>query len=430
MSATTTPTASMTIPASPAGKQLDWFLMATSTSPTIDPKVIEAHFAPSFLAQAPPEKLNGILKALVPKGGFRTTAVEPGSSTQIEALVATTQGPLRLLLATGPDGLIEGLVFKPPSAPAAAPSSWSELDRRLKKVVPVASMLTATISSNGQCRPVHAVDSASARPLGSLFKLYVLGAVADQVAAGALTWDDPLRITPALKSLPSGELQNRPDNSTVTVREAALKMISISDNTAADLLAHRVGRAKVEAAQSALGSQHAESNTPFLRTRELFVLKGSSYPTLRDAYLRMPAPVREPYLDSTIGRVPLSKVTPWSTPRDLTTLEWFASPDDICRAYAGLEQRAKTPALKPIATVLSANDGGLGLDSASWPSVWFKGGSEPGVLTLGWRAQAKDGTSYVTVLMTSNPKARIDESTAAPELIALAKGAFTLARGS
>ncbi|MEO6996738.1 MAG: serine hydrolase [Terracoccus sp.] len=415
---------------SPAGKQLDWFLKATATSSTIDPNVIQAHFATSFLEQAPPEKLNGILQALVPKGGLRATSVEPVSPTQIEALVITTQGPLRLLLATGPDGLINGLVFRPPAAPAAAPSSWNELDQRLRKVAPQASMLTATISSNGQCQPVHAVDSASARPLGSVFKLYVLEAVADEVAAGALSWDDPLTITADLKSLPSGELQNRPDNSTVTVREAALKMISISDNTAADLLAHRVGRAKVEAAQAALGSLHAEANTPFLRTRELFVLKGSRYPTLRDAYLKQSAAERATYLDSTIAQVPLSKVAAWTTPRDITTLEWFASPDDICRAYAGLERRASTPALKPIATVLSASDGGLGLDAASWPSVWFKGGSEPGVLTLAWRALAKDGTSYVTVMMTQNPEAPIDETTAAPELLALAKGAFTMARGS
>jgi len=70
-------------------------------------------------------------------------------------------------------------------------------------------------------------------------------------------------------------------------------------------------------------------------------------------------------------------------PADIETLEWFASPDDICRAFAGLQQLAARPGLAPLGSILSANDGGIGLEPAQWPTVWFKGGSEPGVLTLG-----------------------------------------------
>lgn len=126
-----------------------------------------------------------------------------------------------------------------------------------------------------------ATPPAGVGPLGSMFKLYVLGAVAKQVAAGGLRWDDPLRITSDVKSLLSGDLQNRPDDSTVTVREAAVQIISISDNTASDLLAHRVGRSAVEIAQTELGSTHSGLYGPFLRTRKLFALKGSQYPKLR-----------------------------------------------------------------------------------------------------------------------------------------------------
>ena len=33
--------------------------------------------------------------------------------------------------------------------------------------------------------------------------------------------------------------------------------------------------------------------------------------------------------------------------------------------------------------------GSIGLDRATWPTVWFKGGSEPGVLSMTWLLQRK-----------------------------------------
>jgi beta-lactamase class A len=44
----------------------------------------------------------------------------------------------------------------------------------------------------------------------------------------------------------SGTLQDLPDGTKLTVEQAAVKMISVSDNTAADMLLKLVGRAAVE----------------------------------------------------------------------------------------------------------------------------------------------------------------------------------------
>ena len=86
-------------------------------------------------------------------------------------------------------------------------------------------------------------------------------------------------------------------------------------------------------------------------------------------------------------------------PSDIDTIEYFASPDDICRAFAGLQQLAAQPGLAPLGSILSANDGSIGLDPAQWPTVWFKGGSEPGVLTLGYLATNSKGQTFVVVAM-------------------------------
>lgn len=422
----TTTAPSTAVPTTPVGQQLSWLLAASSALP-IDAATITAHVGPAFLAQVPPDKFNAVLRPLTPRGGLTLSSITSASPSVIVALVGTTQGPLRLNISAQPDGRIGGLVLQPPTTAPAVPTSWGEVDKRLNAVAPETAMLTAQVDSTGTCIPIHAVDPTTPRPLGSMFKLYVLGAVAQKIDAGALSWDTPLPITADIKSLPSGELQDRPDDSTVTVLDAATKMIAISDNTAADLLARAVGRQAVESMQGVFRSSNAALNVPFLRTREMFVLKGADYPKQRDAYLALPPNARADYLAKTVDNVAPATLRAWTQPRDIHTLEWFASPQDICQAFAALDTLATKPALQPLAKILSTSDGGLHLDANTWPSVWFKGGSEPGVLTLGWRAKAANGRTVVTIVMSADPNKAINETTATPEMIALAGGAFTLA---
>jgi hypothetical protein len=76
---------------------------------------------------------------------------------------------------------------------------------------------------------------------------------------------------------------------------------------------------------------------------------------------------------------------------------------------------------------MSANNGDIGLNPAQWPTVWFKGGSEPGVMTLGYLATNGNGQTFVVVVMLSNPAAALPPSATAG-LLAIARGAFELAR--
>jgi hypothetical protein len=258
-----------------------------------------------------------------------------------------------------------------------------------------------------------------------MFKLFVLGAVAAQVQAQRVSWTQPIVIQDDLKSLPSGVLQNDPDGTTVTVDQAATGMISISDNTAADLLMSLVGRAAAEH-QVDLWSANSSLDLPFLSTRELFILKYVDFPLLAQHYLSLRPARRTTYLADTIDKSPLPAVAKISQePHDIDSLEWFASADDICRSFAGLSELSTKPGLSPLSTVLSANDGGLGLNSTTWPTVWFKGGSEPGVLTLGYLARDSQGRTFVVTALASNPHAPIDGASTLA-LRGLIRAAFNL----
>jgi len=291
-------------------------------------------------------------------------------------------------------------------------------------------MLVAAVNGNA-CRPIQAISAGTPAPLGSAFKLYVLDALARAVASGKVSWNQQLTVTSQLKSLPSGELQNDPDGTRVSVRQVADDMISVSDNTAATMLMALVGRAAVEQAAATSGTADPGLDMPFLTTRELFVLKLLNWPRLADSYLAQSPAGRLAMLTGTIDRVPYSALTAansaaWTAPRDINSLEWFASPTDICRVYASLATLARQPDLAPVAAALQINDGGMSLDPSQWRLVWFKGGSEPGVLTLNYLATTRSGQSYVVSVLAENPAAPIAQNTALTLLSAI-KGAFELA---
>ena len=182
--------------------------------------------------------------------------------------------------------------------------------------------------------------------------------VKDRVAAHRAHWDQRLTIRDAWKSAGSGTLDLRPAGTRIALRRYADQMISISGNTAADHLIHFLGRIDLERQLRLFGSAHVRMNTPFLTTRELFTLLGHHYPRLADRYVAASPGQRARILDQT-ARVPLTDLARFSEPRRVTSINWFASPTDLCRAFSGLLQESKNPRLAPVGQALSLFDGGL-----------------------------------------------------------------------
>ena len=415
------------VPGTPAGAQLRWLIGAVAHLPMSDAEV-RAHFDAAFLAQVSPAALNQGLQGATDVKLVSIEVNEPGTLVAI----VSTGGPvprIQVALAVDSRGLISGLRLGPATPPPSPPTTWAGVDAAFRSVAPEVRLLVANVTS-GSCQPVHGIAPATAAPLGSAFKLYVLDALGNAIESGKASWDQSLTITAQLKSLPSGELQTEPDGTRISVRETAAKMISISDNTAANMLINLVGRPAVEAALTTTGMADPARDRPFLNTRELFILKLDQWPTLAGHYAAANEAGRRALLATTIDRAPLPAVSAaetWTTPRDINSLEWFASADDICRAYISLAALDRRPGLSPIGDVLSLNDGGLQLDRARWKTIWFKGGSEPGVLTLTYLATTQTGQSYVVAALAENPSAPIDEAKAAPVMLSAVKGAFTLA---
>jgi hypothetical protein len=163
------------------------------------------------------------------------------------------------------------------------------------------------------------------------------------------------------------------------VQRVATGMISISDNTAENMLIALLGRAAVQAAARASGMADPALDVPFLTTRELFVLKLHDWPKLAQRYLALGTAGRQALLSGTVDQVPDSTLsaTGWTGPRDIGSIEWFASPADICRVFASLATLAGAPKLAPLVGILERNPGGMSLNPSRWRPVWFRAARSP-----------------------------------------------------
>lgn len=400
--------------------QLRW-VIAASDHPAALPGQLPAHVSTALLAEGGGPAAVGAGLAELGRLSLRQVVLSQPDS--IEAVVDSSTGAAYLLrLSVDRAGLVSQLrLTSTPARDAPQLHSWSEIDRALTGLGARVSFVTADVDPSGDCRPVHGLDADMPRPLGSAFKLYVLGALGQAVAERRAAWNEPLAIRADWKSWPSGTFQLLPAGTPRPLSDYADHMIAISDNTAADHLIHRLGRAAVERQLTLFGNREPWRDIPFPTTKSLAELKADDYPQGADAYLALSAPARAAAL-AAADELPLPPVgAAWSQPRDIDTIEWFASPMDICRAFAGL-RRLDQP---QIDHALSINDSGLP-DRTRFPVVWFKGGSEPGVLTLSYLARSTTGRTVVTSLLISDPAAALPEDAVVRRAAPIIRGALQL----
>ncbi|WAP52063.1 Cpe/LpqF family protein [Arthrobacter sp. ATA002] len=395
-SADTAPPASsaLPLPGTPVGGQAQWILQQVNAQTTVDGDGFDARFAPVILQELSAEQLAEVLEQMRTQGPWTPTKVDAAAAQGIFTLSSSTGQPVDLQLSVDEAGMINGIFFGPATPDRVPAASWKELEAEVA-AMPEGTGLSVFRVADGAA--VVDIGSEAAKPLGSIFKLYVLTAVTDAVAADTLAWDTPLTVTDDLRSLPSGELQDVPAGSTVTVREAALKMISISDNTATDLLMDAVGRDAVEQALHDTGHSDPALNQPFLTTRELFSLGWGVEEAVREQWLEADGDARRAMLAGLpkgVLDIPAESV---DTAVWTHGLDWFGTADDLMRVHLALQERAATEAGAPLRAILGTNNG-LGLEvGGDWKYVAFKGGSAPGVMAGSWYLERSDGERFVVV---------------------------------
>lgn len=245
--------------------------------------------------------------------------------------------------------------------------------------------------------------------IGSAFKLVILAELVRATNAGERTWDDLVTLDGG--TLPGGVYARKAKGTRVTLRELATQMISISDNSATDILLHTLGRAKVEAMMPVLGIADPARNRPFLGTMELFKLKGVA--GLAERYLPLDEAGRRKLLDSEVAGIPpiLINATSFTQkiPNRIDTLEWFESPNDLVRVMDWLRRNTEGMAGIEARKILSTNPGVSPDVRGKWQWIGYKGGSEPGVMNMTLLLQARNGDWYVVTGSWNDVQKAVDE---------------------
>lgn len=388
--------AGVELPDGAVGAQLRWVMQIINadTGPTAADAT--QHLAESFLQQVPIEQLVAVFEQVRSFAPLTITAITESTPTTMAATVEA-KTPFHLRIGLQQDGKIEALLFAPKPPPHDPASSFDEAYADLNAVSTNNHVLAATVVDN-RCQPQFERNSTQPAPMGSAFKLYVLAAVADAVERGDLAWDDELTITDEVKSLPSGVLQNAPSGTRITVRETAEKMISISDNTATDMLIDAVGVTAVETTIASIGVSDPDGLVPLATTKQFFQLGWGTNTDLRDKWTTATSAQRREILAALPAGV--EGVTGVTTPQWPAGVDWFASAIDLCHVHVALQQRATKSFGEPIRAILSKNPG-LPDAAANFRYTAFKGGSAPGAVTFSSYAERADGTPVVSVIQVA-----------------------------
>ena len=268
-------------------------------------------------------------------------------------------------------------------------SSWHDLDATLRGTGARYSWQVAKVD-DGRCDRMAGTNTAQSLPLASIFKLYVLYAVAEAVKAETVSWDDQLTVTDKGKAVGSG--MELPVGAHISVRTAAEKMIATSDNMATDLLVGKVGTHAVEQALAAAGHHDPAAMTPFPTMYELFSIAWGQ-PDLREQWKQATPQVRAELLQQADSRPYQPDPTRAHTPASGFGAEWYGSAEDICRVHAALQAGAVGKAA-PVKQILAAVPG-VDLDRHVWPYIAAKAGGLPGDLTFSWFAVDRTGQPWV-----------------------------------
>ncbi|MCK4936479.1 MAG: serine hydrolase [Elusimicrobiales bacterium] len=347
-----------------------------------NPRKLLNAFHRSFFKALAYKKIRHILQSLYEMHGkvVKVKFVTIKSDTSAEFILYTDK---KYLIPTSitvePEkGKIVGLFFKLPYKKTVG---IEDIKSRLEKLPGRVGFMLKKLGA--ESAEIGTLNGTQVFAIGSTFKLYTLAALVEK----KYSWKKVISLKEESKSLPSGQLQNWPIGSKLTLYSLAVRMISESDNTATDNIIDYVGRAKIERSLEKLGHAKPKLLKPFLKTSELFKLKSSTQAAQR--YLNADIEERYRILDEELPKIPLNLYSVNHKPVEINKIEWPASPRDLCNLMDYFRKKKDDTAFG----IMGINPG-LNISKDKFDYAGYKGGSEAGVLNMTWLLKTKKDDWY------------------------------------
>lgn len=382
----------------------------------------ESYFSPAFQAAVPKPAFDSVGAQLAATGGKLLAVASVNAVTPFSGVVRirAEKGVVVFNLTVDPAAphLVTGLRY---TGMESEEKSLAEVTAALDKL-PGATGYAFARLGNGAPSLTLAHNADQRFAVGSAFKLLILAELVRATNAGTRKWDD--LVTLDGRPLPGGGYTARPAGTQVSLRELATQMISISDNSATDILLSELGRERVEAMLGVTGVTPDTRNIPYLSTLEAFKLKWLQDGALADKYNALDDKGQRTMLDGEVLNADIAPLVKMagvpSLPSRIDTVEWFFSPADLIRVMDWLRRNSEGDRGKDVRAVLSKNPG-ISIDKTQYAWVGFKGGSEPGVINLTLLLQGTDGAWYAASASWNDTTAPVEDMRFAMLMAALVK---------
>jgi beta-lactamase class A len=394
------PAASSSLPVSPLDLRIDQLV------PLLNDKLpLENYFTPSFLTAIPPAQFKAIAGNFAEQHGaaLKIMSVKRNgpNNAVVEVEYERAIGTVELTVEASAPHRVGGLLAR---GFAVKGDSFDRIKADFA-ALPGASGFVVHKLSGGGGETLHALNAEKQFAVGSTFKLYVLAELASQSAAGDRRWSDVVPI--GVRNHSSAATQNWPLTTPVTLQTLATWMIAVSDNAATDALMRELGRERIEGKLASIGHNDPDKTLPMLTTVEAFALK--SNPALRQRFEKANEAGQRALLLGERTALSFSAIDMaqlGSGPVAIDSIEWFASPHDIVLLLDNL-RRMNSQTARDIMAINS----GVGPAAASkWRYLGYKGGSEPGVISMSFLAQSKPGDWYAISGSWNNRAKEVDNA--------------------
>jgi beta-lactamase class A len=364
-----------------------------------------AIFTPAFLAQVPEAQIRGVIAQFTAQYGA-VRGLEGVDAATAEAGIIHIRYEralvhMQLAIEPAPPHLVQGLQL------TGADMAGDTMEAVLAELRALPGQVSFAVARLGDGAPVltSSLGPERALAIGSTYKLFILAELSRQVRAGQRRWSDVVPVD--RRSLAGGIIGGLPQGAPVTLHTLASLMISISDNSATDILLHNLGRENVERMMAAMGVSDPARNRPLLSTLELGLLKTAPATSLALWQQADEATRRQLLANEYAARDP-SRINIGlfaGNPLRIDSVEWFASAADLAKVMDWLRRNADDSAR----AILAINPGLPPQAREAQAYAGFKGGSEPGVANLTYLVRTQAGAWYAVSAGWNNPAAPVDE---------------------